>query len=175
MGLIDSLIRSPWLWYGWLAVMAGSLARLPLRPGRRRESLLMFAECALLIGGPIAVSAVTNRIARHWIAYPLAAGGGLLLALLVLASRRGVHSRWVDVVALIYLIVFSALSLQLDWFDARGVITASVPLAFGFVVPIRHAPGSRPRVAPAVVALSAGVLASATLLYWMVTASHFYG
>lgn len=175
MGLVDSLITNPWLWYGWLALMAGSLSWLAIRPGLRQESLLLLAECVLVIGGPVGVSAVTNRIARHWLAYPLAAGSGLLLALLVLACRRGVHSRWVDVVAVIYLIVFSALSLQLDWFDARGVITAGVPLAVGFAAPIRHSPRSRPRVAPAVVALSAGVLASATLLYWMVTAGRLYG
>jgi hypothetical protein len=93
--------------------------------GHRRQPAYLLAFCLASVGGLMLISAATNRIARTYLAIPLAIVLGSLLASLLWWLRSRVASRGIDRVAIGYVVAF-VLSFELDWFDARGLVPAGL-------------------------------------------------
>lgn len=142
--------------------MAGTFFWLLFRSIRHRDSIPILLQ-VILVAGLIGVSAVTINIEREFIAYPVAFAGGLLLGIGAYTARKHARSRLVDTTAIFLAASLSPLSLNIDWFDARGVITAGTLLCVGFLLP----PG-RPAADTKAAKLAAVVLAGGgVVLLWM--------
>jgi hypothetical protein len=125
--MLESLLVNPPVWYLFLVVAVVCLVVIAARiRGHRRQPAYLLAFCLASVGGLVLISAATNRIARTYLAIPLAIVLGLLLASLLWWLRPRAASRWIDRVAIGYVVAFVVLSFELDWFDARGLVPAGL-------------------------------------------------
>jgi hypothetical protein len=125
--MLESLLLNPPVWYVVVAVAVVCLVVIAARiRGNRRQPAYLLAFCLASVGGLVLISAATNRIARTYLAIPLAIVLGSVLAALLWWLRSRATSRGVDGVAIGYVVAFVVLSFELDWFDARGLVPAGL-------------------------------------------------
>jgi hypothetical protein len=169
--MLESLLVNPPLWY---VVMAAAIVCLVVIATRirsyRMQPAYLLALCLGSVGGLVLISAATNRIARTYLAIPLAFVLGSVLAVLLWWLRSRVANRGVARVALGYVVAFVVLSFELDWFDARGLVPAGLLAVVAMTAPSPDGSVAASRVdriacRAAVVFLSIGIYLALALFY----------
>lgn len=161
--------------WGLLIVIGGSVVALVARSMIHQNARPVLVQGLLAVGGPIAASALIINIQREFIAYPTALVLGMALGLIVYRVRTVSHARFTDAAAVFFIVAFSLLSLELDWFDARGVITAGALLCIGFLVQPANRSSDRFAAVAASVVMASCAVVSILLLYGIQSADHLGG
>jgi hypothetical protein len=173
--MMERLLVNPPVWYVVVAVAAVCLVVIAARiRGNRRQPAYLLAFCLASVGGLVLISAATNRIARTYLAIPLAIVLGSVLAALLWWLRSRVNSRGVDRVAIGYVVAFVVLSFELDWFDARGLVPAGLLTIVAMTAPSPDGAVSATgvdRIAgrAAIVFFSIGIYLAIALFYSLLT------
>jgi hypothetical protein len=173
--MLESLLVNPPVWYVVVAVAVVCLVVIGARiRGNRSQPAYLLAFCLASVGGPVLISAATNRIARTYFAIPLAIVLGSILAALLWWLRSRVTSRGVDRVAIGYVVAFVVLSFKLDWFDARGLVPAGLLAILAMTAPspdgaVSASGGDRIAGRAAIVFFSIGIYLAVALFYSLLT------
>lgn len=173
--MLERLFLNPPVWYVVVAVAVVCLVVIAAEiRGNRRQPAYLLAFCLASVGGLVLISAATNRIARTYLAIPLAIVLGSVLAAFLWWLRSRVTSRGVDRVAIGYVVAFVALSFELDWFDARGLVPAGLLAIVAMTAPspdgaVSAAGVDRIAGRAAIVFFSIGIYLTIALFYSLVT------